>query len=110
MLVNSPNEIVCHAGSLVSSWAGLSKKELQDLLQECAKRLVHAANSRGSRILGWRGGRDCLTYSYNGEINPDRRSDYLGVGNDLGMAGRAAIACEREVEYTRVPLDPEMDD
>jgi hypothetical protein len=21
------------------------------------------------------GGRDCLTYSYNGEINPDRRSD-----------------------------------
>jgi hypothetical protein len=52
MLVNSPNEIVCHAGSLVSSWEGLSKKELQDLLQECAKMLVCAANSRGSRILG----------------------------------------------------------
>lgn len=110
MLVNSPNEIVCHAGSLVSSWAGLiSKKELQDLLQEGAKMLVRATNSRGSRILGWQGGRDCLTYSYNGETNPDRRSDYLGVGNDLGMAGHAAVACEREVEYARVPLDPEMD-
>jgi hypothetical protein len=43
---------------------------------------------------GW----DCLTYSYNGEINPDRRSDYLGMGNDFGIAGRAAVACECEVE------------
>lgn len=52
VLVNSPNEIICHAGALVSSWAGLSKKELQDLLQEGAKMLVRAASARGNRILG----------------------------------------------------------
>jgi hypothetical protein len=32
ILIKSPNEIICHIGALISSWAGLSKKELQDLL------------------------------------------------------------------------------
>jgi hypothetical protein len=36
-----------------SSWAGLSKKELQDLLQEGARLLVRAASSRvGRQIMG----------------------------------------------------------
>lgn len=47
MLVKSPNEIISHAGLLIFSWAGLGKKELQDLLQEGAKLLVRATNTRG---------------------------------------------------------------
>ena len=32
IVVSSPVEIVCHACALIFNWAGLSKKELQDLL------------------------------------------------------------------------------
>ena len=47
ILIKSPNEIICHIGALISSWAGLSKKELQDLLQEGAGLLVGATSSGG---------------------------------------------------------------
>jgi hypothetical protein len=42
-LIKSPNEILCHACALMTHWAGISKKELQDLLQEGAKLLMKAA-------------------------------------------------------------------
>jgi hypothetical protein len=47
-VVNSPVEIVCHACALIFNWAGLSKKELQDLLHDGAKLLLKAANARNS--------------------------------------------------------------
>lgn len=33
VLIKSPNEIICHASALMIYWAGLSKKELQCLIQ-----------------------------------------------------------------------------
>jgi hypothetical protein len=56
ILIKSPNEIICHIGALISSWAGLSKKELQDLLQEGAGLLVRAASSGVGRLREPRGG------------------------------------------------------
>jgi hypothetical protein len=44
ILIKSPNEIICHVCALMISWAGLSKRELQDLIQEGAKLLVRAAS------------------------------------------------------------------
>lgn len=41
VLIKSPVEVVCHACLLISFWVGLSKKELQDLLQG-AKLLLRA--------------------------------------------------------------------
>jgi hypothetical protein len=38
-LIISTNDIMCHASALILSWTALSKKELQDLLQEGAKLL-----------------------------------------------------------------------
>jgi hypothetical protein len=43
ILIKSPNEILCHAYALMTYWAGLSKKELKDLLQDGAKLLMKAA-------------------------------------------------------------------
>jgi hypothetical protein len=34
ILIKSSNEIICHVCALISSWIGLSKRDLQDLLQE----------------------------------------------------------------------------
>jgi hypothetical protein len=42
----SPNEIIYRACALISVWAGIMKKELQDLLQEEAKLLVWAVSGR----------------------------------------------------------------
>lgn len=44
VIIKSPKEIICHACALMISWVGLSKKELQDLIQEGAKLLVRAAS------------------------------------------------------------------
>jgi hypothetical protein len=33
MLINSPNEIIYHAGALISSWAGLRKKNFKTSLK-----------------------------------------------------------------------------
>lgn len=40
VLINSPLEIICYASALMNYCAGLSKKELQDLIQDVAKLLV----------------------------------------------------------------------
>jgi hypothetical protein len=48
IVVNSPVEFVCHACALIFNWAGLSKKELQDLLHDGVKLLLKAANARNS--------------------------------------------------------------
>jgi hypothetical protein len=45
-LSNSPNDIICHASACIYHWAGLSKKEIQDLLQEGARLLVGVANAK----------------------------------------------------------------
>jgi hypothetical protein len=37
------------------------------------------------------------------------RSEYLGVGTDLGAAGTAAVGCEREVGGASTFLDLGMD-
>jgi hypothetical protein len=37
-------EVICHAYALMISCAGLSKKDLQDLIQEGAKLLVRPAS------------------------------------------------------------------
>jgi hypothetical protein len=34
ILINSPKDIICHACALMNVWAGLRKKELQDLIRE----------------------------------------------------------------------------
>jgi hypothetical protein len=44
ILIKSPNEIICRASALMISWAGLSKRELQGLIQEGTKLLVRAAS------------------------------------------------------------------
>jgi hypothetical protein len=49
ILIKSPNEIICHVCALISSWTGLNKQDLQDLLQG-AKLLVRAVSGR--QILG----------------------------------------------------------
>lgn len=45
-IIKSSSEIICHACALIWVWAGLIKKELQDLLQEEAKLLVQATSGR----------------------------------------------------------------
>jgi hypothetical protein len=46
IVINSPVEIVCHACALIMKWAGLSKRELQDLSHDGAKLLLKAANAK----------------------------------------------------------------
>lgn len=44
ILINSSKDIICHACALMKFWTGLSKKELQDLIQKGAKLLVRATS------------------------------------------------------------------
>lgn len=46
IVIKSLVENVCHARALILNWAGLSKKELQDLLHDGVKLLLTAANAR----------------------------------------------------------------
>lgn len=46
IVTKSPVEIVCHTCALIMKWAGLSKKELQDLLHDGVKLLLKVANAR----------------------------------------------------------------
>jgi hypothetical protein len=44
VLIKSSSEIMCYGSALMFCWAGLSKKERYDLIQEGAKLLVRAAS------------------------------------------------------------------
>ena len=44
ILIKSPNEIICHASALISSWSGLSKRDLHEVLREGVRLLVRAAS------------------------------------------------------------------
>lgn len=45
-MIKSPYEILCNPCALIKMWAGLSKKELCDLLQEGAKLLMKVVSSK----------------------------------------------------------------
>lgn len=51
VLINSPNDIIWPACALITYWTRLSKKELQDLLQEGARLLVHVANAKVDNLI-----------------------------------------------------------
>jgi hypothetical protein len=46
LLIKSPNEVICQVCALMIHWVGLSKKDLQDLLQESAKLLLRDVSAK----------------------------------------------------------------